>query len=471
MRQTLRANGACIALAAAGCLALGWLGLYGYGWNDYETEALSAVTALVHGHVGEFLRLSPAYGGSLVERAPFALLPGLWGGGDLAVYRMLALPCLLAAGILGVWLVSRMRAEHSPRLARAVALGLCVANPVMLPALELGHPEEILGACLVVAAVLFAGGDDARSRPLAAGAALGLAIANKEWALLAAGPVLLAVPPGLRLRCAAAAGAVAGALLAPLLLFSGGFVASTKAVAAPQASPIFQPWQAWWFVGHHGPLVHGLFGAPKPGYRVAPAWVGVIARPLVVGCGAAIAAVVWLRRRRLSVTDALLALTVVLLLRCMLDTWDVVYYTVPFVLALVAWEVRANPRRPPVLSLLAAVVVWANFEWLPHHVSADAQAAFFLCWSAPLLLWLAGKLAAIAARPRARRAPATRAHVATVRSLGRRVSTSLPPFSTTSKSSMRTPSSPGTYTPGSMVTTLPGSSGSSGALRDSRGLS
>jgi hypothetical protein len=471
MRATLRANAACIALAAVGCLTLGWLGLYGYGWNDYETEALPAVSALVHGHVGDFLRLAPAYGGSLVVRAPFVLLPGLWGGGDLAVYRMLALPCLVAAGVLGVWLVSRMRAEGSPRLARGVALALCVANPVMLPALELGHAEEILSACLVVAAVLFAGGETERSRPLLAGAALGVAVANKQWALLAVGPVLLAVPPGLRLRCLAMAAATGGALLAPLLLFSSGFVASTKAVASPGASPIFQPWQAWWFLGHHGPLVHGLFGFAKPGYRVAPHWVGAVARPLVVLCGAAIAAGLWLRRRRLGVTDALLALAVILLLRSMLDTWDVVYYTVPFVLALLVWEVRAYGQRPPALSLLMAAVVWTNFEWLPHHASADAQAAFFLCWSLVLLIWLASKLAAVAAGPDALRAPAVGAQLATLRPLARPVSTSLPLRVTTSRSSMRTPSSPGKYTPGSMVTTLPGSSASSRALRDRRGAS
>ncbi len=87
----------------------GWLGLYGFAWSDYETEVRPAYDALTHGHVLEFLRLAPAYGGSLVERAPFALLPGLWGGGALAVYRMVALPCLVAAAVLGVWLVAQMR--------------------------------------------------------------------------------------------------------------------------------------------------------------------------------------------------------------------------------------------------------------------------------------------------------------------------------------------------------------------------
>src|SRR2546428_7841756 len=129
-------------MAAAGCSAFACLGLCGLAWNAYDTEGRIAVDALVRGQFGAFLRLAPAYAGSLIERAPFALLPGLWHGGDLAIYRMLALPCLLAAAVLGVWLVSGMRAEGRPRLARCAALGLCAANPIMLPALELGHPEE-----------------------------------------------------------------------------------------------------------------------------------------------------------------------------------------------------------------------------------------------------------------------------------------------------------------------------------------
>ena len=76
-----------------------------------------------------------------------------------------------------------------------------------------------------------------RDRSLLAGVLLGLAIANKEWALLAVGPVLLALAPARRMRCLAAAGATAAAVLAPLILAtSGGFVASTRAAAAPAAA-------------------------------------------------------------------------------------------------------------------------------------------------------------------------------------------------------------------------------------------
>src|SRR5450759_5504604 len=111
MRLGLRENALSAFMAGAGCATVAWLSLFGFAWNDYDVEVRPAFDALVHGHLLTFLQLAPAYGGSLVERAPFALLPGLWGGGELAVYRMVALPCLLAAAALGVWLVARMRAR------------------------------------------------------------------------------------------------------------------------------------------------------------------------------------------------------------------------------------------------------------------------------------------------------------------------------------------------------------------------
>jgi hypothetical protein len=461
MRRAIRENATCALMALAGCAALAWLGLYGYAWNDYDLEARPALTALVEGHLSGFLHLAPAYGGSLLERAPFALLPGLWAGGALAVYRMAAVPCLLASAVLGVWLVARMRAEGRSRLARAVALGVCVANPITLRALETGHPEELLGGALCVIAVLLA----ARGRAVAAGVVLGLAIANKEWALLAAGPVLMALPAGCRLRCAGAAGGVAAAVLAPFALAgSGGLVASTRALASAP-STIFQPWQAWWFLGAHGAPVHGLYGALKPGYRTAPAWTGRISHPLIILAGAALTAALWWTRsarartrpagragtgapggeppapsegpsrvaRRPRATwslpeqDALLALALLLLLRCLLDTWDTVYYPLPFVLALLAWEATRETSKPPVLALAASALVWVNFQWLPMHASADVQAAFFLAWTLPLALVLGARLFRTAGSARelpAHTPRATPAQETTVSSLGRLVSTS-----------------------------------------------
>jgi hypothetical protein len=430
MRRALRENATCALWALLGCAACGWLALTSPVWTDYETEVQPAFEALAHGHLLGFLQLAPVYGGSLIERAPFALLPGLWGGGPLAVYRIVALPCLLAAALLGVWIVARMRAEGRSRLARAVALGVCVANPITLLALETGHPEELLGGCLCVAAALLAcGRAPGRRSSLAAGLALGLAIANKQWALLALGPVLLALPPARRRAFLLVTIASAAAVLAPLALGSAGhFAAGARAVAAPGAT-VFQPWQVWWFFGHHGTLVHGLFGDAKPGFRAGAAWAGQLSHPAILAAGAAVALL--LRRRswgrRLEAREALAALALVLLLRCQLDTWDTAYYMLPFLLALLAFEVSTR-AQPPVVSLAATALVWTSFRWLPRHVSPDLQSLAFLAWSLPLTAWLLGRLLD---------------QEITVSSFGRRVRISGPAERITTRSSIRTPSASG----------------------------
>jgi hypothetical protein len=387
MRRALSENLPCASMALLAAAALAWLGLYGFAWNDYETEAQPALNALIHGHVVGFLQFVPAYGGSLVMRAPFALVPSLWGGGALAVYRMVALPCLLAGALLGVVLAARMRAAGRPLLWRAIVVVLCAANPIALRAIEIGHPEELLGGALCVGAVLLAD----RDRPLLAGLALGLAIANKEWALLAIGPVLIALPSR-RLRCLLSTGVSACAVLAPIaLVHSGGFAAGASSVAAP-TSVIFQPMQVFWFLGHHSASAARVLGAEKHDFRLAPIWIGQLSHPLVIAVGIPLTWLAWPARRgaralraqadpQSRLARALLLLALLLLLRCMLDTWDNVYYPLPFILALLAWE--AESGQPALLALLSVVLVWTN-GWLSLHTSADFQAAFFLIWSLPL---------------------------------------------------------------------------------------
>ena len=57
----------------------------------------------------------------------------------------------------------------------------------------------------------------------------------------------------------------------------------------------------------------------------------------------------------------------------MLDTWDNVYYPLPFVIALLVWE-TCSLRRAPLLALSSTVLVWLN-GWLSLHSAADFQAA------------------------------------------------------------------------------------------------
>ena len=259
IQRALRTNAPALLFALAGCAVTVWLGLREMlPGGDYQTEVRPSFDALAQGHIASFLRLVPAYGGSLIERAPFALIPGIWGGGQEAVYRTVAVPCLIAGVALGLWLVAQARSQGRSAAAKALVLGLCVVNPITVRALELGHPEELLGAVLCVWAVLLA----QRGRAVSAGIVLGLAIANKEWALLAVGPALLALPSR-RMLMLLCTGAVAALVLAPLVLVGGGgFVAGARASALPGAT-IFQPMQVFWFFGHHSAQAAHLLGAAK----------------------------------------------------------------------------------------------------------------------------------------------------------------------------------------------------------------
>jgi hypothetical protein len=388
MRSRVRENAATCCGAAVAVAIVGWLALSSWMWTDYDTEARPAFDALLGGHFGQFLTLAPAYGGSLLMRAPFVFIPKLWGGGELSTFRAAAAPCLVASAVLAVWIVARMRARGQGRLARTVALLLLVANPLTIPALEYGHPEEILGAVLCIASVLVA----TRGRPIWAGALLGLAIANKDWAVVAVGPVLVATPHG-RVKALVTAGGIAAAALAPFAL--AGSAGSVVHGSASQTGTMFNPWQLWWFLGTHSHPVLDLAGHVKLGYRVPPAWISGIAHPLIVLITVPLTLLfAWVRRtgRRGSPGDALLLLSLVLFLRFALDPWNISYYSLPFLLALLVWEVLTRDR-PPVLALAASFLAWLTLqETAARGVSADMQSLIFLAVAVPAVIALATAL-------------------------------------------------------------------------------
>jgi hypothetical protein len=376
MRLRLRDHAIAIALASAASLVVALLALTQWQWTDYDSEARPAFDALFAGHFSQFLHLAPAYGGSLLVRAPFVLVTKLWGGGQLSIFRAAAAPCLAAAAVLGVWLAAQIRAAGRTRLEGVLALLLCVANPITFSALRYGHPEELLGGVLCVAAVLAA----TRDRPIWAGVLLGLAVANKDWALLAAGPVVIALPDR-RSRALLTAAAVAGAVLAPFVLAgSSGFVGQTQG-SATQTGALFNPWQVWWFLGSHAHPVLNPSGTVRVGYRVPPGWIETVAHPLIVAIMVPLTLLcVYLRRRRGSRPkhEALLLLMLVLLLRFILDPWDISYYALPFLMALLVWETLAHARLP-VLALLGSFAAWFALEdGATLNLSPDIQALIFL---------------------------------------------------------------------------------------------
>jgi hypothetical protein len=415
MRTRARTLAGPLAAATAGALLLAWMGLRTMAFSDYEYEAEPALFALRDGDLAGFLELLPSYGGSLVLRSPFALLPELWGGGDYALYRSMAVPALAAGVFLGVFLWRRGETLGRGAAARWVVLALCAFNPLTLRALEIGHPEELLGGALCVGAALAAGA----RRPALAGVLLGLAIVNKPWAVLAVVPVVAIAPAG-RLKLLAIAGGIGVAVFGPLLLAGSAAIGEATKVAK-DAGEIFQPWQVWWFLGDHGQVVMGTLG-PKTGFRAAPSWIGEVARPLVVIVPIAVSLALVPRLRGRPWHDGMLLLALALFLRCLLDPWNVIYYELPFLLALVAWELHAR-AGVPVVSLVATLLCWVTLEQLTRQVSPDAQAVAYLAWAVPFALLMIWRLAApdrFAARVRALRESPLLAQLVEVRLEGQR---------------------------------------------------
>jgi hypothetical protein len=366
--------------AAAGVALLSWLGLQDFSFSDYDTEVAAAFRALIAGDWHGFLGQVPAYGGSLVLRAPLAAATAALGGGELAVYRAVSIPGLLALAFLALVIARRMREQGASTGARVLVVALCAINPITLRALEIGHPEELLCAAFAIGAVLAA----AREHALLAALLLGLAIGTKAWAVLAIGPVLLALPRRRLLALALAAG-VAGLVTLPLL-FAGS--ADQIVHGARQTGLLFNPWQIWWPLGHVVGI--GIDGLPKPGARFAPGWLSQLSHPLIAALVVPLSLAWWRRRRReaLAGEQVLALLALLLLLRCILDPWNTVYYQLPFLLSLLSWEALCRGWQPPVLTLGATVATWVTFQTLADR-DPSLLCLIFLAWALPLALWLA----------------------------------------------------------------------------------
>jgi hypothetical protein len=305
-------------------------------------------------------------------RAPAALLGKLLVGGRLAEFRFGALESALAVGGVGLWLARGMRAEGRPIVARASVVGLCVLVPTLLDAIFFGHPEEPLGAALCVSAVLLADDED----PALAGVALGLAIINKPWGIFAIAPTLLAAKHG-RVQIALLAGGIAAGWFATAYIVAPAHFA--QSLSALTSVP--HPEELWW------PLAHFSSSPTTPAAYSLPPLIAAHARDLVVLLAAGLSLAL-ARRAERSTEDCLALLALVFLLRCLLDPSDHVYYHVPFVIALVAWESRT--RGAPVLALAATGLLWFVFHTVSGVAGLNVQFIAYVAVTIPLLVVLLG---------------------------------------------------------------------------------
>jgi hypothetical protein len=351
------------ALAVLSAIGVSW---YRGGLGDYPHDAAGAVDALAGGHVLRSLTVhpQPLMGPiAILTRAPFVAAGHLFGVGSLASYRLGAIPCLIAAGLLGVVLLRTFAPASRRGAASIVVVLLAVASPAATSAVELGHPEEVLCAALSVLAVVAA----MRSRVVATAVLLGLALATKQWAVIAVPPAVLAVAPRYRWRVAAGAAGLAALLTLPQVLADPSGFASVSQHAATATNDTFV--QSWWYlVGH-----------------TLPGWLARSTHPLIVL--AAFPLTVLAYRRGLRADDALPLLALLFLVRCVLDPVDNYYYHLPLLLALLAWDVKMR-RQLPFASLAATLCLIVTNSFLDGMTAS----AFYFAWTAALAGVLCGVL-------------------------------------------------------------------------------
>jgi hypothetical protein len=334
-----------------------WIALAVGGTGDYAGDAGLPVYALAHGDFSTYLSIHGFVGPfAIALQAPFAALAR---GGQLAEYRWACFPCLLAVGFLGLYLAALARRRGASSLAQWLIAALCLVNPLTFEALRSGHPEEILTAALAVGAIALA----AEGRESRAAVVLGLAIASKQWAVIAILPVLMALPAR-RLRAAAIAAAVAFVLFLPGLIAAPTAFVSTQGSAA-STGHVVDPWNVWYPFAE---VVTKTFGS-GPDRLVAqvheaPPLVGRLAHPLIVLLALAVPLGLALRRRRLGVSgaDAMALFALLALLRCALDPVDNLYYHEPFLLALLGWDAIAT-RGLPLRGMVGAALALLFWRW------------------------------------------------------------------------------------------------------------
>lgn len=354
--------------------------------GDYVIDAGPAIGYLISGDLRSAIHVQPLMGSfSVLIRAPFALVAKELGASRLGIYRAGVVPCLAACGALGLALAS-LKEVQARWGARILVPVLAVLTPVSVAAVTFGHPEEALGAALCVSAVLLAG----RGSTVWAGIALGLALATKQWAVLAILPVLLAAHPRQRLRVSVIAAATAIALTLPLFVGDTHAFRNTTHNAAT-ATQLTTRATVWFLVAEpiheHLALPAGIPSHIRI-YRI-PEWAARLSHPLIVLLALPLTFLVW--RRGARPTDPLALLAFLFLIRCALDPVDNEYYHLPFLLALLAWECRLGRffKGVPPGTLVAIAGLWFIFERLnPNASGAQLTNAVYLVWAAAAALYL-----------------------------------------------------------------------------------
>jgi hypothetical protein len=314
--------------------------------------------------------------------------------------------------LLGLYLAQlAIRRGRGPWEGVAI-VAVCLFNPLTFNALQTGHPEEILTAALAVAAVAVA----SQGHQWRAALLLGLALATKQWAVIAILPVLMALPSR-RLAVGAGAAAVAFLLVAPALIAQPHVFADSQSNVA-FGHRFIDAWNVWYpFAGSTaGHLVSGPHGVTVTPFSGGSALIGRYAHPLIVLCAFALPLGLAARRRSFALrgSEAMLLLALLALLRCALDPADNAYYHLPVLLAVAGWDGLAERGRT--LWIIGAAAIAAALSSWSSQLEPQAFNLLYLGVVVPAIvaigmaLWRpAGSRAGRAQGIRLRRAPADQA--------------------------------------------------------------
>jgi hypothetical protein len=340
------------------------------------------INALASGHLARFFDTQPFMGPlTLLLRAPFVAIARLFGGGLLLQYRLGALVCLLVAAALAAVLLGKVPDRPWRWPLQAFLLVLLLAGPLTVKTLWWGHPEELVGGLLCACAVVVA----SRGRPLLAGLLLGLAIATKQWALLAVLPVLVVCERD-RVRLLAVAAGVGALFLLPMLIgdpsrFLSQNLHAGLALSGSKTAEV-TPTNIWFAYGRE---VADVVGRASD-YGI-PAGLSAFTHPLALVVGLALPLLFWRRFRQPTAADALLLLALVFLLRCLLDPLTLSYHHIPFLVAIAASE-GLRRRGLPIVTVFSAAGLWVIARWVAGAGNAVLLNESYLAWALPLTAYL-----------------------------------------------------------------------------------
>ena len=220
-------------------------------------------------------------------------------------------PYGLATGILLLYAVRALATEAGVRSGR-LALQVGTVLLVMLPVgLAYGHYEDILALALVVLATR----ELLRGRPVLGAVVVGLAIATKQWAVLAVPVLVAAAPRGRKIRVLFYAAAVPAAFAAAPLLLDWSH--ASRSLFAARTFPPDGAAALW----------------------VSSGTVSIVGTPVRLGAVAVAVIVAWRLRYRASEPAALVGgLAVVLLARFLFEPVVYSYYLGPGLALLLVHE-------------------------------------------------------------------------------------------------------------------------------------